>query len=190
MGVLGVFLTFPCHGQGLEKEGHLLLGINIAGAGLSQFGGDSPTFSSEFTAIWQFSDSWGLTTSVSIAEFNFTFDTPGSTGSMPIQTWWVEAGVSHRLFMIGRSTDVTGTLGGGLTSMRHEEEQVSLGALGTTTIPAAADSRGHVLTGVRLTHEVAHPVRLHFGTNIRFVSPFSSPETGYSVYGGFSIEVL
>jgi hypothetical protein len=156
---------------------------------MSPIGGDGPAFAPEVKVSWEFAESWWLAVGGSAAEFQASYDAPGGAESIPVHTWWVDIGVERDLFAISDAAGVSGSLGIGLTSMNRPEQHISLGGLGTTTIAAATDVHEHLMGGIELARTIVHPVSLHLGTNIRLISPFSSPETGYSVYGGLSVEI-
>lgn len=185
-----MMLVLPLFGAAQPDPGRLFLGLNLSGSGFSHIQGASPTMSPELRARWQFSDASAIEAAASIAEFRQDFDTPGGISSLPLQSWWVEVGFSQRILAIGNSLDLLGNLGGGITSVHHPDASLPLGALGSATIPAATDSRPHITSGIRFAQGLFEVITLNVGTNIRFLSPFSGLETGYSVFGGFSVEVL
>jgi hypothetical protein len=185
-----IFLgALPSYSQ-QDSGGHLVVGLNFAGTGFSHIQETSPVLSPEISATWKMSSEWGLTVSGSMARIPLDYDIPGGTSSLTIDSWWLEAGLAYRLFSIAHMVEFVGTIGGGVTQVNRPESQIPLGGLGSATVPEASDTRGHLLAGIQLSREVLEPISLHLGTSFRFLSPFSAPETGYSVYGGLNIEVL
>ena len=180
----------PFVGTAQTHPDRLSLGFNLSGSGFSHIQGAAPVIGPELRARWEFSDVSAIEAAASIAEFRQDFDTPNGLSSLDLQSWWAEVGFAHQILMIGESLGLHGNLGGGITTVHRPEVSIPLGALGTTTVPATTDSRAHLTAGIRLAQDVLEMITLNIGTSFRLLSPLSEPELGYSVFGGFSIEVL
>ncbi len=184
-----ILLAFPHLGLAQTHQDRFSLGFNISGSGFSDMQGSSPVVSSEIVGRWEFTEKSAIEVALAMAEFRQDFDTPVGPNSISVLSWWAEAGWSQRIVRISNSLGLHGGLRAGITTMHRPETSVDLGALGTATVPSAVDTRVHIGSDIKLAQKLFESVTMNLGVDLRLLSPFSEPETGYSVFGGFSIDV-
>ncbi len=184
-----ILVAFPSPLLAQTHQDRFSLGFNVSGTGFSDMQGSSPVVSTEIVGRWEFMEKSAIEVALAMAEFRQDFDTPVGPNSISVLSWWAEAGWSQQLLRLSNSTGIHGGLRVGITTMHRPETSVDLGALGTATVPSAIDTRAHIGSDIKLAQKLFESVTMNLGVDLRLLSPFSEPETGYSVFGGFSIEV-
>ena len=184
----GVFLLFP--GIGVAQDSGLAVELMAVGSGYSNVLETPATVSPEARLKVGVGSAGALEISAGLAEASTRFDTPTGTSSLPIQVWWLGLDYRHTLISLGSTASLSGALGFGLTSIGHEAFVVPLGALGSTEIPATVEQHFHLAADLGLSKQLFSRIHGVLGTRVQWLSPASSAGTIYSLYGGFSIEIL
>jgi len=178
----------PCFSRAFSQD----LGFSAGGGVVDfvQLGASSPSTSWSGGFVYTFSDALGAELYAGISHPSRSYDIPGGSQSLNLNSWWVEALIARHLLTIGGVVEVGAHTGIGITGISHDPFSVNAGALGSIIIPEAADSHTHILAGLRLTGGLFGGVAAHVGSDLRLFDPFTSPEAGYSITGGLLIALL
>jgi hypothetical protein len=130
-----------------------------------------------------------VSASAAFGQRTVTYDVIG--GSQAESAKLVTLGGSIEFLLLGdqAGAGIAATLGGGWLSGTFDAQKISLGALGSVTIPEHSISRGFVETGVAGRVPLSASVAVVILPSLRLFSPFStSPD--FSIGGGLRVGIF
>jgi hypothetical protein len=135
------------------------------------------------------SDALSLSASAAFGRRTLSFDVIGGTGS--IGAGLVTVSGSIELLLLGRagSAQASATLGAGRIFSTFDAYRVSLGALGSVTIPAHSSAQNYIQAGVTGEIPLTAGVSVVILPSVRFFAPLSS-QADFSIAGGFRVGIL
>jgi hypothetical protein len=133
--------------------------------------------------------SLAISASVAFGERTLTFDVIG--GSQSIGARLFAIGGSLEVFLLGRpgGAGLAATFGAGRISSTIDAQKVSLGALGSVTIPERSSSRGFLQTGIAGELPLSADVVVVILPSVRLFTPLSS-SADFSFTGGLRVGIL
>jgi hypothetical protein len=133
---------------------------------------------------------WVMEASAAVLSFEQRFETPTGTSGMAVDGWWVELGLSHVILELSDSWAASVRFGSGVRTLGRPSTTISLGALGNQTLPPVHESNLYILTGMRLRYDVGAGISIDLGPGVKWIEPFSSGRTEYTITGGLLLDLL
>jgi hypothetical protein len=120
---------------------------------------------------------------------SLTFDVIGGSGSIGARLFAV--GGSLEILLMGRagSAQASASLGAGRISGTFDAYQVSLGALGSVTIPGHSSAQNFIQAGITGEIPLSGALSLVILPSARFFTPLSS-QADFSFAGGLRVGIL
>ena len=135
------------------------------------------------------SPSVSVSVSATFGQRTLTYDVIG--GSQSTSARLITLGGSVEFLVLGdrAGAGIAATLGGGWLSGTFDAQKISLGALGSVTIPGHSISRGFVETGLAGRVPLTPDFAVVILPSLRLFSPFTtSPD--FSIGGGLRVGIL
>lgn len=119
-----------------------------------------------------------------------TFDLIGATGSLDTKLSSFEG--SLEVLVLGQSgrAELSVTGGGGLLSSSVGPHTISLGALGSLTLPGSSTSQGFLRAGLAAALPLGRAVELVIIPSLRRLTPVSSSTNDVAIAGGLRVGIL
>jgi hypothetical protein len=135
------------------------------------------------------SPSLGVTASVAFGSRTLTFDVIGGSESFNAKLVAIEG--SLEVLILGRpgGAGLAATIGGGRISSTLDAHTVSLGALGSITIPGHSGTRSFVQAGVAGEIPLSADVAVVVLPSVRLFTPLTS-SADFSFAGGLRVGIL
>jgi hypothetical protein len=130
-----------------------------------------------------------ISASVSFGHRTLTFDVIG--GSQSFNARLVAIGGSLEVLLLGRpgGAGLAATFGAGRISSIFDAQTVSLGALGSVTLPGHSSARGFMQTGIAGEIPLSADVVFVVLPSVRFFTPLSST-ADFSFAGGLRVGIF
>jgi hypothetical protein len=140
-------------------------------------------------AGFRISHSLVISGSVALGGRTVTFDVIG--GSQSLSARIVAIGGSLEVLILGRpgGAGVAATFGAGRISSTFDAHTVSLGALGSVTLPGHSSARSFVQTGISGEIPLGAGVAVVVIPSVRFFTPLSS-SADFSLAGGLRVGIF
>jgi hypothetical protein len=126
-------------------------------------------------------------TTLSFGTRNEPFDLIGASDHFNVRIIVYEATLEQFLLGEPDGAAVAILLGGGGLSSTIDARSVSLGALGSMTVPPRSDTEGFLVTGLRGIFPLTSGAAVTIAPRLRVFRPFASSTTDLSITGGIRV---
>ena len=128
--------------------------------------------------------------SVSYSPTSVAFDLIGYRDRLDVSVTMYQIGASYALMTLANVADVGVAGRAGVMRFSREARSISLGALGSTSIPEQSESRSVLSTGLVLSRSLSRMISIYLSPELQFTTPVSNTQGNYSISGGLAIGIL
>jgi hypothetical protein len=118
------------------------------------------------------------------------YDTPGQTAEAGVRSMSLSLIFQSVLFAAGRWLKISANAGVGVLDLSTSSREISLGALGRTTIPARAERSGLLSLGTRFSVFLMQHLHLFVEPGLSFITPLAAQHSYYQLSGGIEVDIF